>query len=255
MRVLRPLFRVRDVALTHILGLTLIPVAATVLGGAIAIFRVPSDRTRSLVQHFAAGVVMAVVAGELLPEMTREHRPLGVVIGFVLGVALMLGVKALTERIERGNEQAKDGAGDSKTGLLIAVAIDVFLDGLLIGVGFAAGERVGTLLVVALTLELLFLGVSVAASLIEAKVGRARTLLTVAALSALVVLGALLGRSLLAGLSGLALEIVLSFGAAALMYLVIEELLTEAHEVKETPLITVSFFAGFVALYLLELMA
>ena len=148
-------------ALAHIFGLTLIPVAATVLGGAIAIFRVPSDKTRSLVQHFAAGVVMAVVAGELLPEMTREHRPLGVLIGFVLGVALMLGVKALTERIERNGEPG-GGDGGSKTGLL---------------------------------------------------------------------------------------------GAAALMYLVIEQLLTEAHEVKETPLITASFFAGFVALYLLELMA
>ena len=89
----------------------------------------------------------------------------------------------------------------------------------------------------------------------QAKVSRARTLLTVAGLSALVVLGALLGGSLLSGLTGLALELVLSFGAAALMYLVIEELLTEAHEVKETPLITASFFAGFVALYLLELSA
>ncbi len=238
-------------ALTHILGLTLIPVAATVLGGVIAIVKVPSDKTRSLVQHFTAGVVMAVVAGELLPEMTREHRPLGVLIGFVLGVALMLGVKALTERIKQKDEQS----GGGKAGLLIAVGIDVFLDGLLIGVGFAAGERVGTLLVVALTLELLFLGVSVAASLTKAKVGRARCLQTVAGLSVLVVFGALLGGSLLSRLSGLALEIVLSFGAAALMYLVIEELLTEAHEVKETPLITASFFAGFVALYLLELMA
>jgi ZIP family zinc transporter len=247
----KQLCRVRDMALAHILGLTLIPVAATVLGGAIAVVKVPSDKTRSLVQHFAAGVVMAVVAGELLPEMTREHRPLGVLIGFVLGVALMLGVKGLTERIERSDEQA----GDGKAGLLIAVGIDVFLDGLLIGVGFAAGERVGTLLVAALTLELLFLGVSVAASLTEAKVGRARCLLTVGALSGLVILGALLGGSLLSGLSDLALEIVLSFGAAALMYLVIEELLTEAHEVKETPLITAAFFAGFVALYLLELMA
>ncbi|MBI2753882.1 MAG: hypothetical protein HYX46_10290 [Betaproteobacteria bacterium] len=48
-----------DVALTHILGLTLIPVAATVLGGGTTVFRVPSDKTRSLVQHFAAGVIMA----------------------------------------------------------------------------------------------------------------------------------------------------------------------------------------------------
>jgi ZIP family zinc transporter len=237
--------------LSQILGLTLIPVLATVLGGAIATFRTPSEKFRSLVQHFAAGVVLAVVAGELLPEMTKEHRPLGVVIGFILGVALMLGVKELTERMEGQAGQAEGG----KAGLLTAVGIDVFLDGLLIGVGFAAGARVGTLLVIALTLELLFLGISVAASLAEAKFTRTHSIATIAGLASLVIVGALLGGSLLGGLSGLGLEIVLSFGAAALMYLVIEELLTEAHEVQETPLITASFFAGFVALYLLELMA
>lgn len=237
--------------LSQILGLTLIPVFATVLGGAIATFRTPSEKLRSLVQHFAAGVVLAVVAGELLPEMTKEHRPVGVAIGFVLGVALMLSVKAITERIEGRSKSS----GNSKAGLLTAVGIDVFLDGLLIGVGFAAGERVGTLLVIALTLELLFLGISVAASLAESKFPRSSNILTVAGLAGLVVVGAWVGGSLLGGLSGLGLEIVLSFGAAALMYLVIEELLVEAHEVQETPLITASFFAGFVALYLLELMA
>lgn len=237
--------------LSQILTLTLIPVFATMLGGAIAAFRTPSAKLRSVVQHFAAGVVLAVVAGELLPEMTKEHKPLGVVIGFVLGVGLMLGVKEVTGRMEGRSERS----GGAKAGLLTAVAIDVFLDGLLIGVGFAAGARVGMLLVIALTLELLFLGISVAASLAEAKFARSRIILTVAALSTLVIMGALLGGTLLGGLSGMALEIVLSFGAAALMYLVVEELLTEAHEVQETPLITAAFFAGFVALYVLELMA
>lgn len=240
-----------NTSLSRILEMTLIPVFATILGGALATIRPPGEKLRSVVQHFAAGVVLAVVAGELLPEMTREHRPLGVVIGFVLGVALMLGVKELTERMEAREGRSKGG----KAAMLTAVGIDVFLDGLLIGVGFAAGERVGTLLVVALTLELLFLGISVTASLAEAKFPKPRSIAMVAGLAFLVILGALLGGSLLMGLSGLALEIVLSFGAAALMYLVVEELLTEAHEVKETPLITTAFFAGFVALYLLELLA
>lgn len=237
--------------LQQVLALTLIPVAATLIGGAIAAWRAPGERARSVIQHFAAGVVLAAVAGELLPEMTKEHRPLGVVIGFILGVGLMLGVKLVTERIE-----ARDGAASgAKTGLLVAVGIDVFVDGLLIGVGFAAGERVGTLLVIALTLELLFLGLSVASSLARSGWPRGRILLSIAGLSALVIAGSLVGVTLLGGLAGLALEIVLSFGAAALMYLVVEELLTEAHEVQETPLITVAFFAGFVALYLLELVA
>lgn len=234
----------------QILVLTLIPVTATIVGGAVAIWRTPSAPLRSFIQHFTAGLVLAAVAGELLPEITREHRPLGVVIGFALGVGLMLGVKILAERIEGRSE----AAGGGVTGLLVAVAIDVFVDGLLMGVGFAAGSRVGILLVIALTLELLFLGLSVVASLNRADWPRRRSLACIAALSGLVVAGVMAGSWLLAGLSGLALEIVLSFGAAALMYLVVEELLTEAHEVEETPWITAAFFAGFVALYLLEWM-
>lgn len=237
--------------LQQVLALTLIPVAATLIGGAIAAWCAPGDRARSVIQHFAAGVVLAAVAGELLPQMTKEHRPLGVVIGFILGVGLMLGVKLVTERIEARNS----AASGAKTGLLVTVGIDVFVDGLLIGVGFAAGERVGTLLMIALTLELLFLGLSAASSLAQSGWRRGRILFSVAGLAALVVAGSLAGVLLLGGLAGLALEIVLSFGAAALMYLVVEELLTEAHEVQETPLITVAFFAGFVALYLLELVA
>lgn len=215
-------------------------------GGVAATFWTPGERLRSFVQHFAAGVVFAAVAGELLPEITLSHQPLGVVIGFSLGVGLMLVIRQLAERLECPAEGGPAPRGN--VGLVTVVGIDVLIDGLLVGVGFAAGARVGTLVVVALTLELLFLGVSVASSLGQSGTPRGRTILTVAGLSLLVILGALLGGTLLQGLSGLALEIVLSFGAAALLFLVIE-----AHEVKETPLITAAFFAGFVALYLLEL--
>ena len=71
-----------SVLTSQVLSLTLIPVAATLLGGVVATFRTPGERLRSFVQHFAAGVVFAAVAGELLPEITRGHQPLGVVIGF-----------------------------------------------------------------------------------------------------------------------------------------------------------------------------
>ncbi|GGO31409.1 ZIP family metal transporter [Deinococcus humi] len=242
-------------SLTQILLLTLIPVVATFLGGVVASFRPPGPRVRSFVQHFAAGVVFAAVAGELLPQITAGREPLGVVIGFALGVGVMLSVRALVGRLEPedDNGQDTDAAPRAATGLLAAVGIDILIDGLLIGVGFAAGERVGTLLVVALTLELLFLGLSVAASLGQRGASRGRSILTVGGLSLLVIVGAALGGTLLQGLSGLPLEIVLSFGAAALLFLVTEELLVEAHEVKETPWITSAFFLGFIALYLIEL--
>lgn len=243
--------------LASILAFTAIPVTATLLGGLAASFRAPSPQLRSAVQHFAGGVVFATVATELIPEIKRDHEPLGVIIGFVLGVALMLGLRRLTEGREaepQGSGEPALGVADTSGGLIAAVAVDVLLDGLLIGVSFAAGQRAGMLLTVALTLELLFLALSTAASLTKIGAGRARVFGTVAAMAGLLVAGALVGGGLLAGLTGFGLEVVLSFGAAALLYLVTEELLTEAHEVPETPWLTAMFFAGFLALFLIDML-
>lgn len=45
----------------------------------------------------------------------------------------------------------------------------------------------------------------------------------------------------------------LSFATVALLYLVTEELLTEAHEQPDTPLLTTMFFVGFLSLLLLSM--
>ncbi|NWP75002.1 transporter, partial [Escherichia coli] len=44
----------------------------------------------------------------------------------------------------------------------------------------------------------------------------------------------------------------LSFGLMALLYLVTEELLVEAHARRDTPLISAMFFIGFLVLLLIE---
>lgn len=59
------------------------------------------------------------------------------------------------------------------------------------------------------------------------------------------------GALLLDGASTTLLAAVLAFGAAALLYLVTEELLVEAHEGEETPLLTAMFFLGFILIYAL----
>ena len=45
----------------------LIPALVALGGGVLAMFWHPSHQMRSLIQHFAAGVVLAVLAVELLP--------------------------------------------------------------------------------------------------------------------------------------------------------------------------------------------
>lgn len=220
----------------------LVPVALAILGAGVAAVRPPGSAARSFIQHFAAGVVFSVVAVELLPDVVKQHKPVQVVVGFALGTLCMLGLRELARRLD-GAEDAD--AMRSTAGLLAGVGVDLTVDGLLVGVGFAAGAKEGKLLVLALSVELLSLGLAVTASLTKSGAARLRAVATTAALSLLVPLGAVLSATVLGAVSESIMEVVLSFGLAALLYLVTEELLVEAHEEPETPLSTATFFAGF----------
>jgi ZIP family zinc transporter len=237
--------------LTNVLLFASIPAAAVVLGGAVAAYRTPSPAVRSAVQHIAAGVLFAALATELLPDVVHRKMPWVTFVGFALGVVAMLLLKALSRRLE-----ARAGDAISKglpTSLLLTTAADIALDGLLIGISFAAGAREGLLVTIALTLEVLFLGVATAAA-IEGPGSRWRVLGTTSAFAALLVVGAGVGSYFLSGASDIFVDAVMSFGVAALLYLVTEELLVEAHEVDETPVLTSMFFVGFLALLLIEML-
>jgi len=65
--------------------------------------------------------------------------------------------------------------------------------------------------------------------------------------------GALLGIGPLAALPVTPFAAVLAFGTVALLYLVTEELLAEAHEVKDTPFAAAMFFLGLLGILLVSL--
>lgn len=238
--------------LLNVLAYSLLPLAAAVVGSVAAVLRPPGAKLRSMIQHFAAGVVFSVVAVELLPDVIREHRPLQVVVGFALGVGVMLGIRALTGDVAEAGKKIEEGGKEKlSVALFAAIGVDILVDGFLIGIGFAAGAKEGRLLTLALSVEVLSLGLALSVVLNRAGVARAKSVATVFALTLLIVVGAVGGATLLHNLSEAALEVVLSFGMAALLFLVTEELLIEAHEELETPAATATFFAGFLLFLIL----
>lgn len=230
----------------------LIPVVFTIIGAAAGAYMPAAKRMRSHVLHLAAGVVFSVVAVELLPEIQRRALVWDVVWGFAAGVVAMLLADRLLDRM-RGERDDDAPAGEPAAtaparlpfSLIAAVAIDFLLDGLLLGVGFAAGARIGILLALAEAAEQLSVGLALAGELRAARVSPGRILLVVTALGSLVFVTAVAGATVLSRLQGGAMEIVLSFGAAALLYLVTAELLREAHEERESTSATAMFFVGF----------
>lgn len=218
---------------------TLIPATAAIIGAIVAVNARPGPTLVSAIQHFAAGVVFAAAAGEILPDVMHRGSPWATVIGGSIGVATMLLVKQL-------EEWAKGPAG-----LLTAIGIDILIDGLVLGIGFAVGPKVGLLLTIALTIEVLFLGLTVATELGENVRSRARIVGITSALVLLLPIGAFLGAPV-ARLPGPVVTGFFALGLIALLYLVTEELLIEAHETPDRPWVTAMFFAGFLVLLLIE---
>lgn len=220
-------------------AVSLIPLMALVIGAIAATVRAPGAILTSSVQHFAAGLVFAAAASEILPDLKHQGAAIPVVVGGTIGVLIMLGVKKVGERTK------------GTFGLVAITSVDIFVDGLVLGTGFAAGAKQGTILTIALTIEILFLGLSMALKLKQAHITRTRIVVMTAGAGLLLPLGILAGQpvSLLAGPY---LTAIFAFSLIALLYLVVEELLVEAHAEPENPLVTTLFFAGFLLLLVLE---
>jgi ZIP family zinc transporter len=226
-----------------------IPALVCLGGGLLAAVWSPSHQMRSLIQHFAAGVVLAALAVELLPEIGREHAP-GLVLmsAFALGSLFMYGIKLWTMRMEH-QASVDGGVSGTSTGLLLATFIDVATDGFIIGAGFAAGGETGTILALGLSVELLFLGLALASGAVSGR----RIIAISGALGITVLAFSMLGNLLLSGASPAVIGGTLAFSAAALLYLVTEELLIEAHAVAEKPVSTLVLFSGFLAFWGIQL--
>jgi ZIP family zinc transporter len=234
--------------LTQALSYTSLAVVAALVGGAIAVYRAPGPQMESNVQHLAAGVVFAAVAAELLPDI-HDQSPAVVVTGFAAGIVTMLGIHRLSKAIEK-----RDIGGNfaGAAGLIITIAIDMLIDGVLIGVTFIEETATGVIIALALAIEVLFLGVAAVVALPD-EMGGFRKMAVPATFGALLTVGVVVGVLTLEGAAETTIAVVLAFGAAALLYLVTEELLVKAGKVPQTPVSTTLFFVGFLSIFLLDI--
>ena len=222
----------------------ILPAGAVLGGGTLVRLWQPGAGTLTVVQHFTAGLVLGAVAVELCPELVASSYFAYAVVGFVLGGGFMLAIGQVTK-------EAESPAG-SGMGLLFAVAVDLLVDGLLVGTAITIGAKQGVLIAIALTIEAFFLSLSTCETLRGRKAGFRKIFLTALVLAALVAAGVLGGNFFSSQLGGGPRTATLGFATAALLYLVTEELLVEAHQKQDRLMMPALFFAGFLLIFVLQ---
>jgi len=242
-----------------------LPAAITLLSAVSALYLKISKNVESSLGHFAGGVVLSACANELLPKVSGDDCGIGALsLGFGGGMLLMMAVRKFFPEddddddddddkkeslLEGGKAAEPKGDGAIPCGTVVPMIIDFVLDGVLIGLGYAAGGGDGDsgfILVVSLSVEKITLGSSTTFAMKKKGVSTPKALAVVIMLAASMFAGGAIGATVVASLQGQPIFYsAIAFGVAALLWLVTEELLEEAHSVKDTPMTPVYFFAGF----------
>jgi zinc transporter ZupT len=225
--------------------LSLSTFVSTMFGGLLALRQ--RDRLH-LFMGFTAGVLIGLVAFDLLPEVfslaQEQHVDPIVPMLALVGAFLLFHIAEKSILIHRAEDDVYAHHSHPQVGLLSALALSghSFLDGVGIGLGFQVSASVGVLVAIAVIAHDFSDGLNtVTLMLINRKSGqRALGLLLVDALAP--VLGAV--STFFFSIPNSVLPVYLGFFAGFLLYIGASDILPEAHREKSTALTVVLTVLG-----------
>lgn len=230
------------------LAYSALPAAGNFAGGLLAERVNVSQRALSLSLHLAVGVIVAVVAVELVPQALGRVPRWAIAGAFVAGALFVMAVDRLVELVGR---RRGGRPGSAAWMVWFGVAMDLFSDGLMIGTGSTLATSLGMLLALAQVPADLPEGFATIAAFKEDGMPRRRRLLLGASFTIPILLGTTVGFWAVRGQpEGVKLAL-LTFTAGVLVTVVIEEMVPLSHQGTEPALAALAFALGFAGFTLL----
>ena len=231
-----------------VIGLALLPGLGNLAGGMVAEFVRTSPRLVNLALHAASGIVIGVVAIELMPEALDNLAGWWIAAAIAAGGATYVGVESLVQRLKPSGEQS----GSSAMWMIyVAVAVDLTGDGLMIGSGSAVATSLAVVLAAGQMLADFPEGYSVVANLREKEVPRGRRIAVSLSFPLYCLVAALVAWLLLRNAPDAAKHVALVFVAGLLAVAAVEDMIEEAHEAAEDTRRSMLAFVGGFALFAL----
>lgn len=222
--------------------LALLPLSGNVAGAIVGEFVDVSRRTLSLALHAAAGIVLAVVAVELLPQALQVEPAWATIVAFGAGGLFFV----ITDRAVDLVAERRDGESTRAPWMILfAISVDLLGDGIMIGTGSTINLSLGLLLGLAQIPANAPEGFAATAAMKRRGLPRSKRLILITAITLPVLLGATAGYWLLRDQSLVLKMATLAFTAGILTTAVVEEIVPESHEGGEARLATLFFVGGF----------
>ncbi len=217
----------------------------TTIGGIWgAYLKQPSKRMISFILQYAAGLMVAVICFELIPEALEITKMANVLLGILLGVVTMLVCEQLVkEKIQRKNAASSNSL--LKTGIVVGIglAIHNFPEGLAIGSGFEASMKLGLTLAVAILFHDIPEGISMAVPMKNGGMSKGKVIWYTLLSGVTTGIGAFFG-AVVGSVSQTVIGLCLAFAAGAMLYLVAGELLPESNHLYTGRMATLGNILG-----------
>lgn len=214
----------------NVLGLALLPALGNFSGGILAEWLRPSKALLNRALHAATGVILAVIAVEVMPRALGSLPTWHHAVAFLIGGGTYVLLEA---GIDRWQQNKKGGAGTGAWMVYVAVATDLVGDGLLIGAGSAVSAKLALLLALGQVLADIPEGFAVIANFRARGLRKVKRLMLSASFVVPITAAASLAYFALRGQSEGLKMAALVFVAGLYTLAAVEDMLREAHDSEE----------------------
>ena len=237
---------------TAVLGLFFGTIGTTIGGIIGCSLKSQSDKFLSFILSFAAGLMMAVICFDLIPEALGLSQITEVIIGIVLGIIVMIFCDLIVDKIFSKkpilNQNTNKVSNNLlKTGIIVSIglAIHNIPEGLAIGSGFEASLKLGFSLAIAICFHDIPEGISMALPMKNGGMKAYKIMFYVILSGIATGVGALIG-SIVGKISEQIIAIALSFAAGAMLYIVSGELIPESNSLYKGRISALGNMIGFI---------
>lgn len=216
----------------------------TTIGGIIGVsIKNTSNKFLSFILSFAAGLMLAVVCFDLIPESMEIGNMLNTIIGVIIGVICMIICDILVERkFSLSNKQNTL----LRTGIIVGIglALHNFPEGLAIGSSFDASIKLGYSLALAICLHDIPEGISMGIPMKNGGMKKSKVMFYIIMSGVATGIGALFG-ALIGEVSNKLIALSLAFAGGAMLYIVSGELIPEANSLYKGRTASIGTILGF----------
>lgn len=237
---------------TAVLGLFFGTIGTTIGGIIGCSLKSQSNKFLSFILSFAAGLMMAVICFDLIPEALGLSQITEVIIGIVLGIIVMIFGDLIVDKIFSKkpilNQNTNKVSNNLlKTGIIVSIglAIHNIPEGLAIGSGFEASLKLGFSLAIAICFHDIPEGISMALPMKNGGMKAYKIMFYVILSGIATGVGALIG-SIVGKISEQIIAIALSFAAGAMLYIVSGELIPESNSLYKGRISALGNMIGFI---------